>query len=373
VGKTAQNYIDHIVLLLDASSSMQHLQAKTIEMADGLVKFLAEESKKSGEETRVSIYSFADEPVCLVWDMDVVRLPSLKEHYNVYGWTALIDAVTLALDDAELITEKYGKHDFTFHVLTDGEDNRSKGTGRLPTYGRVPKPVLAQQMKDRLARLAENRSVAILVPNDDGVAEAVSFGFAPGNISVWDATSERGLEQAVDKIKTATIDYRTTRTQTGLRGTNSLFVGGNVNAAAIKDANLTPLPTSDRQIVIVTKTKDAFEKVVKRVTKSRLKPEMGWFVEIEKFVNLAHPPFRVGKAYYELVKPETIQGDKEIAVVDVNTNKAYVGSGARQLLGLPEERRRVKPEENGQYKIYVQSSSLNRHLPIGSHVLMLTM
>lgn len=357
-GNSGQNYINHIALVLDASGSMSRHEDSLIKVADEQIAYLAQRSKELDQETRVTVYTFDDTVSCKIYEKDVLRLPSIKEHYRIGGMTALIDATMTSQLDLALQPEKYGDHSFLTFVLTDGLENRSR------TYR-------ANELAHRLEKMPENWTVAVLVPDQRSKHEAKQFGFPADNIAIWDADSEHGIQEAVKVIRTATDSFMDGRTR-GVRGTRSLFVGGNVNAAAVKAANLSPLPTSDRQIVIVTKTKDAFEKPVKPVTKSRLKPEMGWFVEIEKFVNLAHPPFRVGKAYYELVKTEKIQGDKEIAVVDVNTNKVYVGAGARQLLGLPEEIRTVKPEANGQYRIYVQSSSLNRHLPIGSHVLLLT-
>jgi hypothetical protein len=108
------------------------------------------------------------------------------------------------------------------------------------------------------------------------------------------------------------------------------------------------------------------------VTKSRLKPEMGSFVEIEKFVKRVNKgDYPLGDVFYELVKSETVQADKEIAVVENNTNKVFVGDGARQLLGLPAQRCRVKPDENSDFTVYVQSNSLNRHLPHGSQVMII--
>jgi hypothetical protein len=79
----------------------------------------------------------------------------------------------------------------------------------------------------------------------------------------------------------------------------------------------------------------------------------------------------VGDAFYELVKTERVQADKEIAVVENNTNKVFVGDGARHLLGLPDHVVTVKPGMNPEYTIFVQSNSLNRHLPHGSQVMLI--
>lgn len=371
---SAKNLTTHVALMLDRSISMLHLKDKTIRVADDLVAFLAEQSKKKNQEWRVSVYSFGNEVDCHIWDMDVLRLPSMKEHYRIEGNTALIDAVTTALDDGDKITEHRGDHAFLVYVITDGEENWSRGTGPRPAFGRVPTDVLIKQLKERLADLKDNRTVAILAPNSQGVRYSQQLGF--DNILLWDTSSEAGLEAAATAIKASTTTYMEARTQgaVGLRSMKKggLFVGGNVDAKTIKAADLKPLATAKRKIVRVTKTEDSFEKVVKPVTKSRLKPEMGWFVEIEKFVKRINKgEYPVGDAFYELVKTERVQGDKEIAVVENNTNKVFVGAGARQLLGLPEVLQTVKPDQNPDYTIFIQSNSLNRHLPHGSQVMLL--
>lgn len=369
------NLTTHVSIVLDRSVSMSHLKDKTIQVADELVAYLAEQSKKMNQEWRASILSFGNTVECHIWDMDVLRLPSMKEHYRIDGNTALVDAALMALDDGDKITEHRGDHAFLVYIITDGEENWSlrNGIHGSSIFGRVPFEKVAATMKARIDGLKDNRTIAVLAPSNQGVREVEKLGFK--NIFLWDTSSEAGLESASRAIKTSASTYMEARTQgaVGLRAMKgSLFVGGNVDAAAIKAADLKPLPTAKRQIVRVTPNEDSFEKVVKPVTKSRLKPEMGSFVEIEKFIRRINKgQFEIGENYYELVKTERIQGDKEIAVVDVNTNEVYVGAGARQLLGLPNERRTVKPEPNGKYQIFVQSSSTNRHLPIGSYVLLL--
>lgn len=372
--QTQQNYIDHIALVLDASASMGHLEDAVIRTADKLIEHLAEQYKIKGRETRVSVYVFSGTVECTIWDMDVLRLPSMKDHYkNLRSNTALIDATFLALDDADLVTEKYGDHAFLVYVLTDGEENASRGNAGAHSrlgFGRRPLSELAAQMRDRLTGLKDNRTVGILVPDDTSYQHARQCGY--DNIVLWDATTEKGLEEAVETIKTATDTFLQSRT-TGLRSAKgTLFAGGNIDAKAIKAAGLRPLPNGDRQIVHVSKTDDAFQKPINKVTKTRLEPDLGWFVEIQKFVDKAHPPYRVGKAYYLLEKRERIQGDKAIAVMEKTTNKVYTGDAARQLLGLPEHVVSVKPDHNRDYDIFVQSSSVNRHLPIGTKILLLT-
>lgn len=371
---SAKNLTTHVALVLDRSVSMNRLKEKTIKVADDLVAHLADTSKQKNQEWRVSVYSFGNEVDCHIWDMDVLRLPSMREHYRISGNTALIDAVMTALDDGDKITEHRGDHAFLVYVITDGEENWSHGNGSRPAFGRTPTSVLIKQLTDRLSDLPDNRTVAILAPDSQGVQYSQQLGFE--NILLWDTSSEAGLEAAAEAIKTSTATYMEARTQgaVGLRSMKKggLFVGANVDAKAIKAANLKPLPTKDRKITVVVKTDDSFEKVVKPANSRRKVAEMGWFVKIEDYVKRINKGvYPLGDAFYELVKPETIQGDKEIAVVEVDSNKVFVGDGARQLLGLPATRVRVKPDLNPDYKIFVQSNSLNRYLPHGSQVMVI--
>jgi hypothetical protein len=370
--ETSQNYINHIALVLDASGSMMRHKGALIKVADQQIEYLAQRSKELEQETRVTIYTFDDEVKCLVYDKDVLRLPSIKTLYRTGGMTALIDATLRSQDDLAHTWEGYGDHSFLTFVLTDGLENAS---GRTGGYFREDRVLLAKRLANRLENLPDHWTVAVLVPDQMAKREAMSFGFPKDNIAIWDANSSDGVEEAVSTIRTATDTYMTNRTR-GVRGSRSLFVGGNVDAKAIKAANLTPLPTADRKIVVVAKTRDTeslfFEKPVNRATKKRPVPDKAWHVEIKPFVDAAYPPYRVGMAYYELTKSERVTGDKQIAVVDVNDNQVYVGDGARQLLGLPTGQCRVKPTLNPSYKIFVESTSLNRHLKVGTQLLLLT-
>lgn len=378
-GNRQQNYINHIALVLDASYSMEHLARKVVKVTDDLVAFLAKKSKGDNEETRITVYSFSDEAECHIWDMDVFRLPSMSGLYSIKGSTALADAIHLTLDDFEMVPEKYGKHDFMAYVLTDGEENVSKGkNGHRRGFGRIPVTVLQEEMSKRFASLPGNRSMLALAPDDRAAGHMYGFGFDKGNVALWDATTEAGLEAAVEKIKVAHTSYIATRATTGVRGTRSAFsVGGQVDAAAIKAAKLTPLPTGDYAIVPVTPIKDLVQEKPDPALK---KPPAGKpdtrplvpYMEIEPFISRAHPPFRVGECYYELVKTETIRGNKQLAILDKKTSKIYLGDGVRQMLGLPEENKTVKPDFNKDYTIYVQSTSLNRHLYLHSSVMVLT-
>jgi hypothetical protein len=300
----------------------------------------------------------------------------MKEYYSVRGNTALVDATLLALDDFDLITEKYGDHGFLMYVVTDGEENVSKGNGVRPPFGRTPFAELQRQLSERIIGLKDNRTVVAFVPNDRGVRQVQSLGFPVGNIAVWDATSERGLEEAAETIR-ATAESYTTARSTGLRGTSTLLtLGGQVDAKAVKQ-KLKPLDPSEYDLVPITKVREkAFEKKTKPTKTYPEGRSQGWFVRIDDFVNHVDPPFRIGKGYYQLFsggarKSEKIQGNKQIAVMDKKTSQVYVGQQARSIVGLPAHDVTVKADTNPDFEIFVRSTSDNRHLPVGTKLLLL--
>lgn len=370
--KPDQAPITHITVLVDASYSIfqADLQDPVVRVLDGLMEKWKRQSLALDDMTRLTVYQFSSDTYmpngdyieCLYYDTDISRVKSIKGRYrpDKGGGTALLDATIKAQEDLALTPTIYGDHAFLFFVITDGENNRNDHR--------------ATELRKLLDTLPENWTFAALVPHVMAKSTAARYGFPQGNILVWDATSAEGVEEAGERIAEATTSYLTSRTsKVGFRGTKSLFVGGNVDAKAIKDAKLKPMPTDEYMIVPVTAVDGLVkEKPAHRPTKKVPEPPMVKYMEIEPFISKAHPPFRVGKTLYQLDKPERIAGNKQLAVLETKTNKVYVGPGARKLLDLPDETKTVRPDANPLYKIYVQSTSLNRHLLLGTSVLILT-
>lgn len=365
-----QGQFTHIVLLLDASTSMTSLTRPVCQVVDSLVEKWKKQSVQLGDMTRLTVYQFSSQGYlpngeyfqCIWYDTDIERIESIQGKYTPRGNTALIDATVQAQQELALIPTLYGDHTFLFFVITDGDENWSQQHD-------------VRDLRRVLGSLPDNWTMAALVPNAIGRADALKYGFSAGNIQIWDATSAKGVEEAGEVIAQATASYMQTRTTTGMRSTKSLFVGGQVDAAAIKAAKLTPLKTSEYAIVPVTPVQGLVQEKPEGKKPAAGKPDnrpMVAYMEIEPFIQRVRPPFRVGEAYYELVKTERIRGNKQLAILDKKTSKVYLGDGVRQMLGLPEEDRTVKPDFNKDYKIYVQSTSLNRHLYLHSSVMVLT-
>lgn len=334
-----ENIINHMAVVLDRSWSMRKHKNTVVQVADNLIKHLSVRSQELNQETRISIWTFADAHLikCVIWDMDVLRLPSIAEFYSPDGNTAFVDATLKALDDLSEIPERYGDHSFLVYVITDGEENASRNRP----------DALAQ----RLNRLPGHWTVAAMVPDAKGKHEAKRCGFSAGNIEVWDTSSEAGVTEVGSVLRSTSDSYMRARAD-GVRSTKTLFSTSSaaVNAETIKAADLKPLDRGQYILIPVPPTANS--------------------LKIKEFTEECGFPYRTGRGYYELTKAETIQADKEIAIVErAGAGRVYVGRDARNIIGLPDLQTRVKSDHNRDYAVYVQSKSINRNLVVGTKYL----
>jgi hypothetical protein len=337
VNLVKQNYINHIALVLDGSYSMSRHVDQVIKVADEQIAHLARRSKELDQETRVTVYIFSDDVKCIIYDKDVLRMPSLKGLYRANGNTALVDATTLAINDLSKTPEIYGDHSFLIYVLTDGEENCSN---RLNV----------QAISGKINALKDNWTLGVFVPNQTGKHEAKKFGFPSDNISVWDATSVGGESEAGKQIRDVTDTYMTMRSQ-GMRGTKNLF---SMNVGAINKS-------------VVTNTLAKLHPGQYRFADISDKVAIAPFVE-----TLTKRAYKMGEGYYQLSKPEKIQETKSIALLDNKTKAVYVGKEARTLLNLPNYEVKVAAADHPDYTIFVQSLSVNRNLMPGTKLLLLS-
>lgn len=93
-------------------------------------------------------------------------------------------------------------------------------------------------------------------------------------------------------------------------------------------------------------------------------------ISIKAFVLENGLNFKVGRGFYEFTKTETIQGHKEIILMDRATGDLFEGEAAREMLNLPiGETIRIKPSNLEKYVVFVQSTSANRKLVGGTRFL----
>lgn len=331
-----QNYINHIALVIDSSASMGGLTADVVKVADAQIEYLARRSKELDQETRITVYVFNDSTTCLVYDKDVLRMPSLRGLFRPVGMTALIDASAKAIDDLSKTPELYGDHAFLVYVITDGQENRS----------RLNKP---SDLANRISRLNDNWTVAVFVPDQNGKFEAKKFGFPSDNIAIWDTTSH-GFSEVGRVIRQATDSFMNARS-TGVRGSRNIF----------------SLDTASISKQAVANSLDRLHPGQYRMADIKKEGPIAPFVE-----KLTKRPYKLGEAFYQLSKTEKVQAQKSIALYDIKSHAVYIGNEARHMLGLPDHEVKVAPASHPDFWIFVQSTSVNRKLVPGTKLLILS-
>jgi hypothetical protein len=340
LNKMMQHYINHIALVVDSSGSMESISKEVVNVFDRELGYLKTRSVELKQETRISIYLFGSVVSCLVFDMDVMRITSLRDYYVTGGMTSLLDATGKAIQDMDKLPELYGDHAFLVYVMTDGEENNSKIFS-------------VSRLKDLLQSLKENWTIACLVPDAKGIYEAKKFGFPVDNIQVWDSTSKLGIETVGKNFKSSMDNYMTLRSQ-GVRGTKSFFKT-DLSKVGVNDVKAisTRLNKSEYEIFYVKNFLDRDSYAIRNY--------------IEYTLNIIYGK---GSVFYELTKAETIQKNKDILIQSANGDVFW--DSARSVLGLPVgEDVRVHPGNHGNWKIFVQSTSVNRKLVPGTNIIIL--
>ncbi|WP_424210812.1 VWA domain-containing protein [Streptomyces sp. BI20] len=342
--------VNHVALVVDSSGSMRPHESQLVRVVDEFVKGLKAESDSLGHETRISLYSFDHHVENLVWDMDVKHLPSMRGLYRVNnGATALIEASVKSLEDLGHIWEEYGEHSFLQIVVTDGEENASGGDRRHDGDMAILGPWL-ERITAKLGALPEHWTSAILVPNSLAKRTAQNYGFPAGNIAVWDADSHQGVEEAIGTVRAAATGFLRGREQ-GVRGTKNLFAVGQDLSVDDVRATLEPVPVDRYRLLKVDRE-----------------------IAIREFVD-SHPgvTYQRGSCYYRLGSRVAVQADKEVVVVEKDTDRAYTGDAARDLLFGTGVRGTVavKAGHNPKLEVYVQSRSVNRKLKADTRLLIM--
>ena len=336
------NYINHIAIVADASSSMGHLADSVVKVTDNTVAHLADRSRVHDQETRVTFYTFSSQgrEDCVYYDKDVLRMPSVEGKYRPSGMTALVDATLLAIEDLKLTAQKYGQHAFLIYVISDGYENHSRKS--------------PMQLANAIDALPDNWTLAAFAPDQQAVFALKQSGFPKDNVSVWDTHSVAGIEDVGSVMRTATENF--------MEGRKSGIHGYNTRSAATRGGlfQMRDFKASDVAGAATPLTRGSFFFLNVPFTE-----------RIDTFIaRETGKPYILGRTYYQFMKTETIQPQKGIAVE--MGDDVYTGPAARAVLGLPTDHSvRVRPDHKAGCTIFVQSTSYNRNLITGTRALVL--
>jgi hypothetical protein len=338
----------YIGLVKDHSGSMGHLRFAALKDYNALIYAIKAASEKEDIDTIVSVVKCGVGSAGSVErefvNSSVSRLKPATSYDTDGSYTPLFDSVGEIIDILEKSPDaKDPNVTFLVMVVTDGAENHSvRWNGR--TIG------------DRIARLMDTDrwTFTFRVPYG-GKRDLVCFGIPAGNIEEWEQT-ERGMEQSTLRTMSATSNYFSGVSRGILRSTNSFYAdAANVSKTQVKS----------------TMTNISAEVRIWPVMSADI-PRGGGPVEIAPFVERkTRDSYVRGSAFYELVKTEkAVQATKLIVIRSKKDGSVYAGQSARDLLNLPTQGTiKLSPGDHGDWDIYIQSTSSNRHLPVGSKVL----
>lgn len=226
---------------------------------------------------------------------------------------------------------------FVVMAITDGEENDSRKWKRT----------LINKIKQLQA--TDRWSFIFRVPR--GYKRAlIQLGIHEGNILEWDQT-DRGVAAATVETTAAFKRFYQER-KTGVKSTKSFYT-----------TNLTEVDvaTVKAQLIDVS-AQVQFWTVDAQYENAQIRD----FCEAKSGAKMLK-----GAGFYQLVKPEReVQDHKQVAIRDHKTNAVYVGPAARDLLGLPHYGTvSVRPGDHADYDVFIQSTSVNRKLPLGTTVM----
>ncbi|MDD4389732.1 MAG: VWA domain-containing protein [Eubacteriales bacterium] len=346
---SAKNLVNHVTYVIDASGSMSPLTDAVVKLFDNQMKDLAEMSKKNNQETRVSVFTFrtdgwrSAQVECMIYDTDVLRVPSIKRMYVPNGGTPMIQGVIESIRDLRRIPEMFGDHAHIMYVITDGQETENRFGG--------------SKLRAVITALPDNWTIGCLVPDQMCRDLAVNCGFSTENCFIWQQT-EKGVEEVNQTMKCTTQAFMAGRSigQRSMKGGMFKVDLGQIDKKEVQE-NLKALKLGSYILSDIT------SKTVNSIPGAKK-------VEIKPFVeHVLKLQFEKGKSFYALTKTEEIQEYKDICVRDKRNGRIYSGDDARGLIGLPTGKCgtvKMKPEGTGIYEVYVQSTSTNRVLTPGT-------
>jgi uncharacterized protein YegL len=325
--------INNIAIVLDRSGSMRGCWSAVMDSLRNQISVMKTESAKLGQETNLTIIDVGTYAGVLM-PLTNINNVNYINYSNANSNTPLNDGMNLAMSN--LVFQNPGKLEddvsFALVVITDGEDNAS-----MITKAQISKIITERQITNRW-------TIAIHCPYGFKNKIARDYNIPLGNINEWENTTYGA--QVMDAVQTrGTSNFYAARASGQTMSCNYFAVDAdNFNKRDIK--NLAPHTPKHNKV----------------------EKEVG----IQEFFQDKKIPYYAGMAYYELTKPELVQGYKKLILHDASTGNYYVDgnkASVKDFLGMPSGDVKIDPMNVGKYRIYVQSTSTNRKLVRGTTVL----
>lgn len=226
---------------------------------------------------------------------------------------------------------------FVIMAITDGEENASRKW--------------KNKIADKIRELQATDRWTFIFRVPKGYKRALmKFGIHEGNILEWDQT-ERGVAKATQETEVAFTKFYA-ELKTGKKSTRSFYT---------TDLTEVDVETVKAQLIDVSN-----QVVFWTVDQAHADMQIRDFCE-----EMSGAKMLKGAGFYQLTKPEKeVQDHKQIALKERATGKVFIGPAARDLLGLPHYGTvAVHPGNHAGYDVFIQSTSVNRKLKIGTNVM----
>jgi hypothetical protein len=329
----------------DHSGSMSHLRVNAAKDYNSLIASIKVAAATNRIDTIVNVVKNGIGPGRGRVEREVVNsnvqvLQPVSEHQYITDGhsTPLLDSVGDLIEQMKAVPD-YNDLDVSFlvMVITDGQENSS--TKWYPA--RLAKEIQELQASDRW-------TFVFRVPK--GYTRYVTgLGISEYNVLEWEQTKQ-GLEQSSEATQAAVQSFYTARAS-GVRSTSN-FYSTNLN------------------VVSQIEVKSALVDISKEV---KVYSNILWdgIAIKELFGRYDCSVYVKGTVFYELTKREkAVQDYKVICILDKKAGKVYSGRTARDLLGLPHTGTiAITPGNHGDYKIFIQSTSVNRKIPNGTSIM----
>ena len=332
----------YLAFIRDHSGSMRGLGKQAAKDYNSQIASVQDAAKKYNIDTIVSVIKCGIGPGVGRVEREIINSnvhvlrPINENTYEVNGnSTPLFDSVGEVIELFKAVPD-YTSLDVSFLVLviTDGQDNAS------PKWKfKIGNEVLSLQASDRW-------TFVFRVPR--GYRNSLkSLGIPEGNILEWDQT-EHGLFTSTTATLSAVDTFYATRSKGGT-STRCFY--------------------SNLDNVSKEKVKATLENISKEASiyLNSVKPG----ISIKELSVYYTGDYVKGTVFYQLIKHESdVQEYKVFCVRDKGTKAIYSGRAARDLLGLPHSGTiSLSPGNHGNYDIFIQSTSVNRKIPLNSSVL----
>lgn len=329
----------HVVFILDDSGSMASVEHVAQKVFNKMITDTQQQAAEKNQKTLASVITFGHRVDVVKSHQPIEKLAPLSYYHPVQGSTALFNGLMKGVELLDEVVElKTYEDSFLVILVTDGGENSSSSFN----INRA-----ANVIKEKQA--AGNWTFVFMLPPGGKWDFCNRYGVPLNNVMEWERT-QAGVENMSNVTTSALSEYYNQRSM-GARSTCNFFVQpdlSKVSSAKIKRE----LRDISQKCKVYTLTK---EEVIKDF--------------VEKKTKKSYMP---GMAYYQLMKKEKVQADKNVVLVEKNKPEIWAGPGARDMIGLPiGADAKVEPGNHANYDIFIESNSINRILPRGTKLIII--